>query len=152
MTKKLLIAIPVILIALAGAYTFGVAKPKHAEAKPKVAGTVYVLGKDFLVNLSDGHFGKLTVGLVLAHDDTSTAPAEGGGHGAAPAEPPAGFGAMAQEAVVRDLITDALTGLPQHHLVDGRAREALKKRVARTINKHTDVHVDDVLFTDVTVQ
>ncbi len=149
--KKLLIAIPIILVALAGAWKFGMAKPKPAEAKPKVEGTVYVLGKEFLVNLADGHFGKLTVGLVLSPKDHSTAPAEGG-HGAAPAAPPEGFGPMHQEAVVRDVITDALTGLPQEDLVDGEAREALKKQVARDIKKRTDVHVEDVLFTDVTVQ
>ena len=34
--------------------------------------------KEFLVNLADGRFAKLTVALVLAHDDTSTAAA--GGH------------------------------------------------------------------------
>ncbi len=149
--KKLMIAIPIILIALAGAYKFVLAKPKAAEAKPKVEGTVYVLGKEFLVNLADGHFGKLTVGLVLSPKDHSTAPAEGG-HGAAPPTPPEGFGAMHQEAVVRDVITDALTGLPQKDLVDGESREALKEKVARDIKKRTDVHVEDVLFTDVTVQ
>ena len=148
--KKLMIAVPIILIALAGAYKFGIAKPKAAEAKPKVEGTVYVLGKEFLVNLADGHFGKLTVGLVLSPKDHSTEPAEGG-HGAA-ATPPEGFGAMHQEAVVRDVITDALTGLPQDDLVDTEAREALKEKVARDIKKRTDVHVEDVLFTDVTVQ
>ena len=149
--KKLMMLIPILVIALGAGYKFVIAKPKSAEAKPKVEGTVYVLGKEFLVNLADGHFGKLTVGLVLEPGDHSTAPAEGG-HGAAPAEPPEGFGPMHQEAVVRDVITDALTGVDKEKLVDADEREALKKRVARTIKKRTDVHVDDVLFTDVTVQ
>lgn len=149
MKKKLMIIIPVLLIVVGAGYKFGIAKPKEAEAKPKVEGTVYVLGKEFLVNLADDHFGKLTVGLVLSPEDHSTAPAEGEGEGP---QPPEGFGPMAQEAVVRDVITDALTGLDQEQLVDGEAREALKQRVATTIKKRTDVKVDDVLFTDVTVQ
>ena len=63
---------------LGGAYKFVLAKPAKAAAKPKVEGTVYVLQKEFLVNLADGRFAKLTAALVLAHDDTSTAAA--GGH------------------------------------------------------------------------
>ena len=148
MKKKLLIVIPIVLVVLGGAYKFVLAKPKEAEAKPKVEGTVYVLGKEFLVNLADDRFAKLTVGLLLDPHDTSTV-AEGG-HEAA--TPPEGFGAMPQEAVVRDIITDEITGARADQLVDGEAREKLKKDVARKINKHTDVHVEEVLFTDVTVQ
>ena len=62
-----------------------------------------MLEKEFLVNLADGRFAKLQVGLVLAHDDVSTVAA--GGHGAAPT-PPEGYGAMPQEGVVRDVVTD----------------------------------------------
>jgi flagellar basal body-associated protein FliL len=119
-----------------------------AEAKPKVHGSVYVLGKQFLVNLDDAKFAQLTVGLVLAHDDTSTAAAEG--HGAA--KPPEGFGPMAQEAVVRDVITDELTGLDADELVQAEARAKVKKTIVKALKQHTDVHVEDVLFTDVTVQ
>jgi flagellar FliL protein len=143
-----MILIPVLLIALGGVYKFVLAKPV-AEAVPKVHGTVYVLGKEFLVNLDDNRFAKLTVALVLAHDDTSTVAA--GGHGAT-AKPPEGFGPMGQEAVVRDLITDELTGLPADELVEGHAREEIKKTIAKKLKKRTDVHVEDVLFTDVTVQ
>jgi flagellar FliL protein len=145
--KKLMILIPVLLIALGGAYKFVLAKPV-AKAEPKVHGSVYVLGKEFLVNLDDNRFAKLTVALVLAHDDTSTVAA--GGHGAA--TPPEGFGPMSQEAVVRDVITDELTGLPADELVTGTAREEIKKTIAKKLKKRTDVHVEDVLFTDVTVQ
>jgi flagellar FliL protein len=109
MKKKLMIVLPVLLLALGGAYKFVLAAPPKAEAKVKIEGEVYVLGKQFLVNLDDAKFAQLTVGLVLAHDDHSTAPA-GGGHGPAP------------------------------------------KTIAKSIKKHTDVHVDEVLFTDVTVQ
>lgn len=150
MKKKLMIVLPVLLLALGGAYKFVLAAPPKAEAKVKIEGEVYVLGKQFLVNLDDAKFAQLTVGLVLAHDDHSTAPA-GGGHGPAP-KPPEGFGPMPQEAVVRDVITDELTGLRADELVDEESRARVKKTIAKSIKKHTDVHVDEVLFTDVTVQ
>ena len=43
------------------------AKPAAAGAKPKVDGQVYVLPKEFLINLDGGRFAKLSVGLVLDH-------------------------------------------------------------------------------------
>jgi flagellar basal body-associated protein FliL len=147
MVKKLAPVI-IALIALGGVYKFVLAKPKEAAAKPKVDGTVYVLGKEFLVNLADGRFAKLTVALVLSHDDTSTAAA--GGHGAA--KPPEGFGPMSQEAVVRDIITDDLTDAKDTDLIERAGREKVKREIVGDLKAHTDVKVEDVLFTDVTVQ
>jgi flagellar FliL protein len=149
MKKKLMIVLPVLLVVLGGAYKFVLAKPAKAEPKPKVEGTVYVLGKEFLVNLEEGHFAKLTVALVLAHDDTSTAAA--GGHGAAP-KPPEGYGAMSQEAVVRAVITDELAGVEAEELIDREGRERLQEHILKDLEKKTDVHVEEVLFPDVTVQ
>ncbi len=153
MKKKLILIVPVILLLAVGGgiYKFMLAAKDEEEHKPKVEGTVYVLGKEFLVNLADGRFAKLTVGLVLDPHDTSTAPAEAGGHGAAPA-PPEGFGPMPQEAIVRDLITDSLTGAQDQDLIDPHHREELKKKVLKAITKSTDVHAEEILFTDVTVQ
>jgi flagellar basal body-associated protein FliL len=146
--KKLLIPIIVLLAALGGAYKFVLAKPK-AEAKPKVEGTVYVLGKEFLVNLSEGRFAKLTVALVLDPHDESTAAA--GGHGAAP-KPPEGYGPMAQEGLIRAIVTDTLTDAPAHDLVGRKGREHLQEKILKDIKKKSDVHAEEVLFTDVTVQ
>jgi flagellar basal body-associated protein FliL len=148
MKKKILMIVPIVVIALGAGYKLALGKPAQAKPEPKVHGTVYVLGKEFLVNLADGHFGKLTVGLVLADDDTSTVAekAESG------AKPPEGFGPMPQEAVVRDVITDALTGSDQSHLVDRSGREELKKEIKKQLKRRTDVHVEEVLLTDVTVQ
>ena len=56
----------------------------------------------FLLNLADDHFVKLNVGLVLASGQVPS-----GGSGGA--TPPDGFGPLAQEAVVRDVITDTIT-------------------------------------------
>src|SRR4051794_28733770 len=148
MIKKLM---PVIIavVALGGVYKFVLAKPPAAaKAKPKVEGTVYVLGKEFLVNLADGRFAKLTVGLVLDEKDKSAAAA--GGESAA--KPPEGFGTMGQEAVVRDVITDDLTDAKDSELINRPGRTKLKKQILKDLKAKTDVKVDDILFTDVTVQ
>jgi len=148
MIKKLVPVIVILLAVLGGAYKFVLAKPAKAEPKPKVHGTVYMLQKEFLVNLADGRFAKLLVGLVLAHDDVSALPAEG--H--APAAPPEGFGPMGVEGVVRDVITDTLTDASDSDLIQREGRERIKKKILSSIKKHTDVHVEEVLFPDVTVQ
>jgi flagellar basal body-associated protein FliL len=149
MKKKLMILPLVALVALGGAYKFVLAKPK-AEAKPKVEGTVYILGKEFLVNLTGGRFAKLTVALVIDPKDTeSTAPAA---EGEGAAKVPDGFGTMAQEAVVRDVITDDLTDAKDTDLIDRKGRTKIKAEILKDLRAHTDVKVDDVLFTDVTVQ
>jgi flagellar basal body-associated protein FliL len=145
--KKLLIPI-VLLVVLGAAYKFVLAKPKAAEAKPKVDGSVYVLQKEFLVNLKDGRYAKLTAALVLAHDDTSTAAT--GHEGASSA--PEGYGAMAQEAVVRSIITDDLTDAKDVDLIDPKARARTQAEILKDIKKQTDVKVEKVMFPDVTVQ
>ena len=152
MKKKLTLIVPLVLLLVVGggAYKFVFAK-KEEEPKVKVKGTVYVLSKEFLVNLADGRFAKLTVALVLDPHDTSTAKAGGSNHNVPPA-PPEGFGPMAQEAIVRDLVTDSLTGTNDRDLIDPQSREELKKKVLKAITKSTDVHADEILFTDVTVQ
>jgi flagellar basal body-associated protein FliL len=110
---------------------------------------VYVLGKEFLVNLSEARFAKLTIALVLDPHDESTAAA--GGHGAAP-KPPEGYGPMAQEALIRAIVTDALTDANADALIDRDGRERLQERILKDIGKKSDVHAEEVLFTDVTVQ
>jgi flagellar protein FliL len=148
MVKKL---IPVIVgvVALLGGYKFVIAKPSaEAKPKPKVHGTVYMLQKEFLVNLNEGRFAKLQVGLILAHDDTSTAAA--GGHGAT--TPPEGYGPMTQEGVVRDVITDVLTDAEDSELIESKGRHHLKEEILKDIKNHTDVKVEHVIFSDITVQ
>ncbi len=150
MKSKLKFVIPlVVLLVLGGAYKVVLAKPA-AKPKHKVEGIVYVMPKEFLVNLADGRYAKLSVGFVMEPGDHSTAPADSGGHGA-PA-PPEGYGTMPQEAIVRDLITDTLTDAADSDLIEREGREKIKKAILKAIKKHTDVHVEEVLFPDVTVQ
>ena len=154
MVKKI---VPVIalLAVLGGVYKFVLAKPAEAH-KPKVDGEVYVLPRDFLLNLRDGQFVKLNVALVLEHgflmESVEEAAAASGAGAEAASEPPEGFGTLPQEAVVRDIVTNSITGLSSKSLIRREGREKLKKRILRKIVKNTDVKAEDVLFTDVAVQ
>src|SRR3954453_5568111 len=143
MKGKLKIIIPlVLLIVLGGLYKVVLAKP--VEVKHEVEGQVYVLPKEFLLNLADKHFVKLNVGLVLAEGQVPEK-AEG-------PPPPDGFGILEQEAVVRDVITDTLTDASSRQLVSREGRNALKARVLKRLAKKPDVKVNGALFTDVAVQ
>ena len=147
MVKKI---VPVIalLAVLGGVYKFVLAKPAKAEPKPHVEGTVYMLQKEFLINLADGRFAKMQIGLVLAHDDTSTVAA--GGHEAADA--------------ARGLRRDGPGGhrpRPHHRRPHRRHRQGADRRarprgaqeeILKVLKKNTDVKVEDVLFSDLTVQ
>src|SRR5688500_3891943 len=147
--KKLIIIASVALVAALGGYKFVFAK--EAEPKPaKIHGDVYVLGKDFLVNLSDGHYAKLGVAIVVDHG--AAVPAGGGGHGAAPPKPPEGYGPLPQEAAVRDIVTDTLTDVHDDELTEREGREELKDRILKRVKQATDVPIHEVLFTDVSVQ
>src|SRR5689334_18774017 len=99
--EKWKIVVPAVLVLLGGLYFF-VLKGTPVEAKKKVDGVVYVLPKEFIVNLKDNRFAKLTVALILPEQPVA-AEGEGG------AEPPEGFGLLEEEAAVRDIVTDELT-------------------------------------------
>jgi flagellar basal body-associated protein FliL len=146
-SKKVLIPLLVVVLAAVAA-KFVLAKPAP-RVHHKVDGTVYVLPREFLVNLSDGRYAKLNVALVLDHSQP-TAPAAGG-HGAAPT-PPEGFGTLEQEAVVRDVVTDVVTGTSGDQLVSERGRKEVKAEILRELRSHSDVRVHEVLLPDVAVQ
>jgi flagellar FliL protein len=150
MKSKLKIIIPLtVLILLGGVYKFALAKPP-AEPKTKIHGVVYVLPKEFVVNLEDGHFAKFNVALVLDHSQP-TAPEPEGGHGA-PVEPAEGFGTLEQEGIIRDIIVDEVTGAESDELVKKKKRAKLKKKLVKHIKAHSDVKVHEVLLTDIAVQ
>ena len=142
--KKKLIIVVVALVAAGGAYKTVLAKPAAPAEKPKVEGSVYVMPKEFLVNLSGGRYAKFSVALVMPH-----LPVAAGGHGAAAA--PEGYGAEPQEGLVRDIITSTVTDADADELVDAEGREKIKKRILEAIKKETDVHAEEVLFPDLTV-
>jgi flagellar protein FliL len=145
--SKLKFIIPIVLVLLGGAYKFVLAKPGPKE-KPKVEGEVYVLPKDFLINLSDGKFAKLGVGLVFDEGFTA-APAKAAEGGAAA---PDGYGVLTQEAVVRDIVTDVVTDESANALTSRKGREDIKAKILKRLKQQTDVKVHEVLLTDVAVQ
>jgi flagellar basal body-associated protein FliL len=150
MKSKLKFIIPLaVLILLGGVYKFALAKPPVKE-KHKVEGTIYVLPKEFVVNLADGRYAKFNVAMVLDHSQ-ATAPAPAGGH-EAPVAPPEGYGTLEQEAVVRDIVTDEVSGATADDLVKRKMRSRLKKRILKQLLGHTDVKVQEVLLTDIAVQ
>ena len=148
MQSKMKFILPlVVLLVLGGAYKTVLAKPKD-EPKPKVEGQIYVIPKEFLINLAGQRYAKLTAGLVLPHD-AIVAPEkekEGG------AKPPEGWGTLPQEAVVRRIITDTLTDVSAKKLIDREAREKLAKKILKKLKKSSDVDAEEVFFSDVTVQ
>lgn len=142
MKRKLKLIVPILLLLLVvGAYKFVLSAP--AESKAKVKGEVYVLPKEFVVNLAGGRYAKLTVALVLA-------PGQSSGAGATP--PAEGFGTLEEEPLVREIVTDNVTGAPPQALTSRSGRHGYEQKIDKAINRETDVETDSVAFTDLVVQ
>jgi flagellar basal body-associated protein FliL len=144
---KLILPLVLLLVGVGGGYKFALAKPSKPEPKPKVEGTVYILGKEFLVNLSDGRYAKFTAALVLDPKDESAAAASAEG-----TKPPDGFGTMPQEAVVRSVISDDVADVSARDVDSAEGRARLRKQILADLKKDTDVKADDIVFTDFVVQ
>ena len=145
MKKKILIILPLLL--LGGGY---VAKAKLMPPKVvphKVAGEIYILPKQFMLNLQDGHYATLTAALELAPGQSDGATAESG-----PPAAGATVGTLPEEAVIRSIITNLITNQTSNTLVTGAGRTGLQSQILSQIKSHTDVKVDQVFFTDVAVQ
>lgn len=151
MKKKLKIILTLAVLIVGGGLYQGVLAKEPPAPKAKIHGDVYVLPKDFLVNLEDGAFAKVGVALVVKPG--TAVPAKGGsGHTGGGVKPPEGYGPMLQEAAVRAIVTDTLTAVSKNDLIEGRGRDELLERIQRRIGRLTDVAIEDVLFTDVSVQ
>lgn len=146
MKKKLKFILPLVLLIAGGAYKTVLAKPAVVP-KPKVDGEVYVLPKQFQLNLAGGKMTVLNVALVLEAE-----PAAKKGGEEAPVAPPDGYGTQPQEAIVRSIVTDVITGQKAKRLISPVGREKLAKRILKRIKKTTDVKAEHVLLTDVAVQ
>ena len=144
MKGKLKIILPVLLLVLAGgggAYKFllsGGGSGKKATP-PKVAGELLPLAPDFTVNLDGGHYGKVTVALEM--EGAIPKPAEG-----------AATATLKENAVVRSIVTNDLTGLTTDELIQRATREKLLKDILKDLQSQTDEKVTHVFFTDVVVQ
>lgn len=145
MKKKILIILPVLL--LGGGYVAKAKLMPPKVVKPKLAGEIYILPKQFMCNLQDGHYATLTVALELApgQSDGATAEAAGPTTGAT-------VGTLPEEAVIRAIITNLITNETSKTLVTDPGRTGLEKQILSQIKTTTDVKVNQVFFTDVAVQ
>jgi flagellar basal body-associated protein FliL len=139
--KIFIVALPILLFA---GYTM--TKPKPKVVKPKIAGTIYVMPQTFLLNLSDGRYAKLTVALQLAPGQSDGASAT------APASSEGGPGTLPEEPVVREIVTNAVTGQTGETLTSSKGRHSIRTEILHAIEKQTDVKVESVLIPDLTVQ
>jgi flagellar basal body-associated protein FliL len=135
---KFIIPVPILLIGLYMAYSMFLAPKPAAVKPPKVNGTLVPLTGDFVINLAGGHFGKLTMAVLL-----STAPV------AAAAGDPV---TMPEDAAVRSVITDQLTGLEPAQLTGRQSRHAILAELLKTLKASTDEPITQVLITDMAVQ
>jgi flagellar FliL protein len=142
MKGKLKIILPVLLLLVAGGgggYFF-LLSPKPAKAvPPKITGTLFNLQPEFVVNLSGGHYGKVSIALLMTAG-VPAVPASGG------------TATLPEDAAVRAIITNDLTGLPTSTLIDRSARNAVEQKILKDLQTKTDVKLTQVLFTDVVVQ
>ena len=99
-----------------------------AQPKPHVAGLIYMLPKEFYVDLQDGHYAKLTLGLEVSKKDPESIAAPAGETNATS---PKGYGVMPEEGVVRDIVTADLTGLTKADLLSSSKRKSIKAKLAK---------------------
>jgi len=141
MKKKLkfILPVPILLVVLGAAYMTVLAPKKAVASPPKVNGTLVELPTDFVVNLAGGHYGKISVGLLLSTPPPPTATT-------------AGVTTLPQDAEIRAVITDALTGLQPDVLIDRSSRHGVLTKLLAQLKKSTDEPVTQVLITDLAVQ
>jgi len=143
MKGKLKIILPVLLLVLVGgggAYKFVLAGGGSGKKAPppKVAGELLPLTPDFSINLDGGHYGKVSVALEMEGGIPKAA------EGAAPS--------LKENAVVRSIVTNDLTGLTTDELIQRQTREKLLDNILKDLQSQTDEQVTHVFFTDVVVQ
>jgi flagellar basal body-associated protein FliL len=145
MNKKKILIIALVVLLGGGYVAKGMLLPPP-KTHDKITGTIYVLPKQFTLNLRDGRYATMTVALDLAPGQSPGVVADGG------ASPPEGFGTLPEEAAIRDIITNIVTNQSSVALIDAAGRERIKHKIVLAIKADTDVKVDGVLFTDVAVQ
>jgi flagellar basal body-associated protein FliL len=142
--KKLMLAVALPILILGVGYHETRPKPVN---KDKIKGTIYVMPGPFLLNLTDGRFAKLTVGLELSpgqSDGASATSTASSGENA--------IGTLPEEPLVREIVTNAITNQNGETLVSEQGRKAIKHQILQAIEKQTDVKVEAVLIPDLTVQ
>lgn len=139
--KKLALAFPVLLLLVAGVGYKMYLAPKPKPVKLKVPGTLVALTDPFTLNLAAGHYGRVSVALLL-----SQAPP------AAATDASTGAVVLPENDAVRSVITNDLTGIDPQRLINRGARAALLAELLADLKKSTDEPVTRVMFTDIAVQ
>src|SRR5271155_4109103 len=116
MSKKKLLILALLPLVLGVGYAMA--------AKPKNTGTIYVMPQAFLLTLTESHYAKLSVALELAAGQSATASTASSS--ASGAE---GAGTLPEEAAIREIVTNAVTGQNSETLTSGRGRDALKHQI-----------------------
>ncbi|OJU79963.1 MAG: hypothetical protein BGO11_06480 [Solirubrobacterales bacterium 70-9] len=142
MTRRRALIIGLVVAVVAAGLAYKMVLAPKSESKDRVDGTVYVMPKEILVNLADGRYGKLTVALVLAEGQST-------GEGAPAAE---GFGTLPEEPLVRQIVTDELTGVPAATLISRAGRHRIQRKIRRAVDSTTDVRTTAIVFSDMVVQ
>jgi hypothetical protein len=144
MNKKILIPVIVVAVVLIGFVGYSVAKPKK-KTHLKINGTIYILPKQFEINMRGGQYATLTVALLLP-------PGQSVGVTSPTDPPPTGFGSLTDEAVIRAIITNDVTDQPTNALLSVHSRSKLEHHILQGIRSRTDTQVSAVYFTDLAVQ
>jgi flagellar FliL protein len=142
--KKLMLVVALPILILGVGYKMTRPKPVN---KDKIKGTIYVMPAPFLLNLTDGRYARITVGLELAPGQSDGASAT-----AAAASGENAVGTLPEEPLVREIVTNVVTNQNGETLVTNQGRSVVKHQILQDINKQTDVKVQAVLFPDLTVQ
>jgi flagellar basal body-associated protein FliL len=138
--KKILIPLVVVLLGVGIGYKLFLA-PKPVPVVKKVEGTLVPLADPFTINLAGGHYGRVSVSLLV---DPTAVPVVAEGSTTGPT--------LEQNDLVRSIITDTLTGIDQSRLIDRSARHTLLAQLVKDLKKSTDEPVKEVLITDLAVQ
>jgi flagellar basal body-associated protein FliL len=142
--KKVMLALALPILILGIGYKMTRPVPVN---KDKIKGTLYVLPAPFLLNLQQGRFAKLTVGLELAPGQSDGASATATASSGEDA-----VGTLPEEPLVREIVTNAITNQNGETLVTEQGRKAVKHQILETITRETDVKVEAILIPDLTVQ
>ena len=127
--KKLLVIVAVVVVALAAAYVL-VLKPKAGGAEPAPEPGVIVQLDPVTMNLTDGHFLKLTLALQATTEAK---------------EPPVG-------AKAQDLAIHLLSNRDPAELSSGKARDKLKAELAKEVGEAYEGEVMGIYFTEFVMQ
>jgi flagellar FliL protein len=130
-----------IVVGAAGAYETVLKAAPVPPPPPKIKGTLVELTDPFTLNLAGGHYGRITVALLLTSAPAPTMDSSG-----------ASVIQLPENDAIRAIVTNDLTGIDASHLTVRSDREELETEILHDLKNQTDEPVTRVLFTDIAVQ